>query len=160
MVHTVVVVTGTVVGVVVVGAGLVVVVPDEPEESDELLVVVGVVTGTVVGVVTDPVVGVVVGVSSDSEELLVVVGTVVGRMTAGLAAPARYTTSAAETTPEPTRRVWVSRRTRANRRSRCWGVRVAGVKGFPHPPVLWIILKMWLRLNEKIDRMRGDTTFR
>ncbi len=152
MVHTVVVVTGTVVGVVVVGAGLVVVVPDEPEESDELLVVVGVVTGTVVGVV--------VGVSSDSEELLVVVGTVVGTMTAGLAAPARYTTSAAETTPEPTRRVWVSRRTRANRRSRCWGVRVAGVKGFPHPPVLWIILKMWLRLNEKIDRMRGDTTFR
>jgi hypothetical protein len=151
-VHTVVVVTGTVVGVVVVGAGLVVVVPDEPEESDELLVVVGVVTGTVVGVV--------VGVSSDSEELLVVVGTVVGTMTAGLAAPARYTTSAAETTPEPTRRVWVSRRTRANRRSRCWGVRVAGVKGFPHPPVLWIILKMWLRLNEKIDRMRGDTTFR
>jgi hypothetical protein len=129
-----------------------VVVPDEPEESDELLVVVGVVTGTVVGVV--------VGVSSDSEELLVVVGTVVGTMTAGLAAPARYTTSAAETTPEPTRRVWVSRRTRANRRSRCWGVRVAGVKGFPHPPVLWIILKMWLRLNEKIDRMRGDTTFR
>ena len=152
MVHTVVVVTGTVVGVVVVGAGLVVVVPDEPEESDELLVVVGVVTETVVGVV--------VGVSSDSEELLVVVGTVVGTMTAGLAAPARYTTSAAETTPEPTRRVWVSRRTRANRRSRCWGVRVAGVKGFPHPPVLWIILKMWLRLNEKIDRMRGDTTFR
>jgi hypothetical protein len=151
-VHTVVVVTGTVVGVVVVGAGLVVVVPDEPEESDELLVVVGVVTGTVVGVV--------VGVSSDSEELLVVVGTVVGTMTAGLAAPARYTTSAAETTPEPTRRVWVSRRTRANRRSRCWGVRVAGVKGFPHPPVLWIILKMWLRLNERIDRMRGDTTFR
>jgi hypothetical protein len=152
VVHTVVVVTGTVVGVVVVGAGLVVVVPDEPEESDELLVVVGVVTETVVGVV--------VGVSSDSEELLVVVGTVVGTMTAGLAAPARYTTSAAETTPEPTRRVWVSRRTRANRRSRCWGVRVAGVKGFPHPPVLWIILKMWLRLNEKIDRMRGDTTFR
>ncbi len=140
MVHTVVVVTGTVVGVV---------------------------TDPVVGVVTDPVVGVVVGASSDSEELLVVVGTVVGTagtvvgtMTAGLAAPARYTTSTAETTPEPTRRVWVSRRTRANRRSRCWGVRVAGVKGSPHPPVLWMILKMWLRLLKKIDRMRADTTLR
>lgn len=92
-----------------------------------------VVTGTVVGVVDVGVV--VVGVSSDSDELLVVVGTVVGvvgAVTMGFVAPARYATRSTETTPEPTRRVWVSLRTRANRRSRCWGVRVAGVKGFPH----------------------------
>jgi hypothetical protein len=114
----VVVVTGTVVGVVVVGAGLVVVgalvagvVP--PDLPDVVVVVFGV-------VVVDDVV-----VLEAGELLVVVVGE--GTMTAGLAAPARYTTARAETTPEPTKRAWVSRRTRANRRSRCWGVRVVGV---------------------------------
>lgn len=32
-------------------------------------------------------------------------------------------TSAADVAPAPTKTVWVSRRTRAKRRSRCWGVR-------------------------------------
>lgn len=117
MVHTVVVVTGAVVGTVVLGVvgvvtGFVVVEPDESSDSDEL---------EVEGVV-------VVGVSSDVVDVLLVVeGTVVGVETMGFAAPAKYTTATPESTPEPRRRAWVRRRTRANRRSRCWGVRVAGV---------------------------------
>jgi hypothetical protein len=134
VVHTVVVVTGTVVGTVV---GVVVV------------------TGFVVGVEVLPdvvVVGdgtVVVALSSDDDEpspesvevLVVVEGTVTGVVVAGFAAPAKYITATPEMTPEPTRSAWVSRRTRAKRRSRCWGVRGVGVIRFPYVPVLRVILK-------------------
>jgi hypothetical protein len=99
--HTVVVVTGTVVGtfvgVVTVVVG--VVLEEFPESSD-----------------SD---GLVLGVSSDVVDVLFVEGTVDGVVTAGFDAPARNTTRTADNAPEPTSRPWVSRRTRANRRSRC-----------------------------------------
>jgi hypothetical protein len=108
-------VTGTVVGTVVLG-------------------VVGVVTGFVVAELDEPLVeGVVVGgVTFDVGEVLFVVeGVEVGVVTTGFVVPAKYTTRRADSTPELTRSPWVSRRTRANRRSRCCGVRVAGVIRFP-----------------------------
>jgi hypothetical protein len=124
-VHTVVVVTGTVVGTVV---GVVVAV-----------------TGFVVGVEVPPEVVVVVegvvvvALSSDDVEpssafvdvLVVVEGTVAGVVVTGFAAPAKYITATPEMTPEPTSTAWVSRRTRAKRRSRCCGVRGVGVIRFP-----------------------------
>ena len=80
MVHTVVVVTGTVVGTVVLGVVgvvtgfVVVVVPDESSDSEEVVVD---------GVVVE-------GVSSDVVEVLFVVeGTVVDVAATGFAAPAR-----------------------------------------------------------------------
>ena len=100
--HTVVVVTGTVVGtfVGVVAVVVGVVLEEFPESSD-----------------SD---GLVLGVSSDVVDVLFVVeGTVDGVVAAGFDAPARNTTSTADNAPEPTSRPWVSRRTRANRRSRC-----------------------------------------
>jgi hypothetical protein len=87
-----------VVGAVVVGVGL--------EGPEELGVLVVVVDGVVVVVV-------------DSVVLVVVGGTVVGTELAGFAVPARYATSSADTNPEPKRRAWVRRRARAKRRSRC-----------------------------------------
>ncbi|MHB8379931.1 MAG: hypothetical protein ACYDB2_08455 [Acidimicrobiales bacterium] len=139
--QTVVVVTGTVVGtdddvpdfvvgveelpapVVLVVGGVVDVYPSSPSVAElssvdhEVFVVVAVVGGTVTGVVTT------------------------GVATTGFATPAKYITATPEITPEPTRRDWVRRRTRANRRSRCWGVRVAGVIRFPLTTVLLVILK-------------------
>ena len=89
VVHTVVVVTGTVVG-------LVVVVPEEFPDCDVL--VVGVLD--VAGVSSD-----VVEVSSDDVEVLFVVeGTVTGVVTTGFVAPAKYITVRPESTPEPMRR--------------------------------------------------------
>ncbi len=117
MVHTVVVVTGTVVGTVVVGVvvvvtGFVAVVLEELPDCD-VLVVGGVVD--VVGVSSDD-----VEESSDDVEVLPVVeGTVAGVVATGFAAPAKYITVSPESAAEPTRRAWVIRRTRANRRSRC-----------------------------------------
>jgi hypothetical protein len=108
----VVVVGGTVVvvvgGVVVVVAGVVVVVELFPPDVAGVVVVgcVVVVGGTVV---------VVVG------EVVVVVGST--RCTAGFAVEAKRPTRATDEIPEPTRTPRVTLRTRANRRSRCWGVR-------------------------------------
>lgn len=137
MVHTVVVVTGTVVGVVeVVGlvvavVGGVVVVAEVPSplelSSDE-----------------DVEVDVEVDSWSSDEDVVVLVlveGTVTGVVTSGFAEPARYITATPDSTPEPTRRAWVMCRTRAKRRSRCWGVRVAGVMVVSHLTVLLVILK-------------------
>jgi hypothetical protein len=124
----VVVVTGTVVGVVafvvvvvgfvVVGGGRVVVV--EPDVED-----VGDVVGVVAFVVV--VVGRVVVVEPGVEDVVDVVGVVVE--TSAFAVPPRYATRRPELTAEPAKTICVRRRTRANRRSRCWGVRVSGVKG-------------------------------
>jgi hypothetical protein len=100
VVHTVVVVTGTVVGVeegVVVGAG---VMEPSPESSPATVVV-------VVGAV--------------------VVGAGEWMTTTGLALLAAKPTRAPESTPEPRNIVRVRRRTRAKRRSRCWGVRGWGL---------------------------------
>lgn len=105
--QTVVVVVGAGVGganvVVVVGLGLVVVVV-ALERS-----VVVVVAGTVVVVVADSVV--------------VVEGAAKGIDSEGLASLEINPTITPETTPELTKIVWVRRRTRARRRSRCCGVR-------------------------------------
>ena len=120
-------VVGTVVGVVVAVTGFVVGVEVSPEP---VVVVEGV-------VVVDGVV--VVALSSDDVEpssefvdvLVVVEGTVTGVVVTGFAAPAKYITATPEMTPEPTSSAWVSRRTRAKRRSRCCGVRGVGVIRFP-----------------------------
>lgn len=97
--------------VVVVGLGrVVVVVALEPP----VVVVVGVVV-VVVDVVVDA--GSVVVV------VVVVAGAATGINSGGLASLAMKPTSAPETMPEPTKMVWLKRRTRARRRSRCWGVR-------------------------------------
>jgi hypothetical protein len=110
----VVVVTGTVVGVVVVAAGFVV-------------VVVGAVVGSVVfvGEVVDETGGVVVDVTGEvvvvdvGAGLGVVVVVTEGETTSVLAVEAKNPTKAADNSPEPMRRLWVTRRTRANCRSRC-----------------------------------------
>jgi len=125
-----VVVVGTVVGVVVVTvltvvvvvgvdfADVVVVVPEV--EDGVVVVVVGVDFADVVVVVPEVVDG----------EVEVLPGVVVGIVTTtGLVDPARYPTRSPEVTAEPAKTAWVNRRTRANRRSRCWGVRVVGVNG-------------------------------
>lgn len=129
MLHTVVVVVGgTVVGgtyCVGVVAGGVVAVPDDPEELWGLVVVV--VGGTAVALPPSSDV-----LPPSSDVLTEAAGTVVvGTVLTGLALPARYVTSSADTSPEPRRRAWVIRRARAKRRSRCWGVRVEGVIRFP-----------------------------
>ena len=129
MVHTVVVVTGTVVGVVVAVTGFVVGVEAPPE----LVVVEGVV---VVALSSDD-----VEPSSEFVAGVVVEGTVAGVVVTGFAEPAKYITATPEMTPEPTSSAWVSRRTRAKRRSRCCGVRGVGVIRFPYIPVLWDNLK-------------------
>jgi hypothetical protein len=109
----VVVVTGTVVGVVVVATGFVV-------------VVVGALVGSVVfaGDVVDETGAVVVEAAGDV--VVVDVGAVVvvvvvteGETTSVLAVEAKNPTSAADDNPEPMSRLWVTRRTRANCRSRC-----------------------------------------
>ena len=108
----VVVVTGTVVGVVVVATGFV--------------VVVGALVGSVVfaGDVVDETGAVVVEAAGDV--VVVDVGAVVvvvvvteGETTSVLAVEAKNPTSAADDNPEPMSRLWVTRRTRANCRSRC-----------------------------------------
>jgi hypothetical protein len=114
LVQVVVVVTGTVVGVVVVATGLVVVVVGD---------VVGSVVfwGDVVEVAGEVVVeeaGAMVVVVDVAAAVEVVVG-LVGETTSVLAVEAKNPTRAAEDKPEPTRRLWVTRRTRANCRSRC-----------------------------------------
>lgn len=111
LVQMVVVVTGTVVGVVVVATGLVVVVVDAVvgsvlegevvEETGEVVVEGAVVVGVGVVAVVD------------------VVDALEGETTSVLTVDAKNPTSAADDNPEPTRRPWVTRRTRANRRSRC-----------------------------------------
>ncbi len=111
-VHTVVVVTGAVVGA----------------------------TYTVVGVVVRTVVG------AEPRDVVVVVGVVVvtpGRVTVvvGVAVPdattfgafAAYPTSTADVAAEPMMINWVTRRVRAKRLSRCWGVRCLSVIRFPGP---------------------------
>ena len=109
----VVVVTGTVVGVVVVATGFVVVVVgavvgsvvfagDVVDETGEVVVVTGAVVDVDVGAVVD-----------------VVVVVTEGETTSVLAVEAKNPTRAADDNPEPTRRLWVTRRTRANWRSRC-----------------------------------------
>lgn len=55
--------------------------------------------------------------------VVVVGGAVSGIVGEGLASLEMKPTITPETTPEPTKMVWVRRRTRARRRSRCWGVR-------------------------------------
>ncbi|MGA2123829.1 MAG: hypothetical protein ABSG58_05305 [Acidimicrobiales bacterium] len=107
----VVVVTGTVVVVVVAGGAVVVVVGEELVvvrcEGDVLVVVDVDVAGDVVVVVLD---------------VDVVVGGVTMRL-AGLAVVAKNPTKPADERLEMTKTPRVARRTRANRRSRCWGVR-------------------------------------
>lgn len=111
--HTVVVVTGTVVGttvVVVVG----VLAPSRPAREDGtvvLVVLVDVVVLAGAGVVT---------VAADSAR----------------DAAAKQVTMAAERTLAPTSSEPLNRRTRANRRSRCWGVRGEGVIGGSASPSL------------------------
>jgi hypothetical protein len=122
-----VVVTGTVVGVVVVATGFVVV------------VVVGAVVETVVfdgevveetgEVVVECAVVVVEGAIVVDVGAAVVVVVFVGETTSVLALEAKNPTRAADDNPEPTRRPWVMRRTRANCRSRCWGVREDALMG-------------------------------
>jgi hypothetical protein len=112
LVQMAVVVTGTVVGVVVVATGLEVVVVDAVvgsvpegevvEETGEVLVVV---EGEVV-----------VGVVAVED---VVVDALEGETTSVLTVDEKKPTSAADDSPEPTRRPLVTRRTRAKRRSRC-----------------------------------------
>lgn len=58
----------------------------------------------------------------------VVEGAVVVEST-GVALLAKKPTITPETTPEPMKTDWVRRRTRAKRRSRCWGVRKGGLMG-------------------------------
>jgi hypothetical protein len=110
----VVVVTGTVVGVVVVATGFVVVVVGAVVGSVVFAGDVVDETGEVVVVVVGDVVVVDVGVGVD------VVGVVTeGETTSVLAVEAKNPTRAAEDSPEPMSRLWVTRRTRANCRSRC-----------------------------------------
>jgi hypothetical protein len=73
-------------------------------------------------------------VESSFGRLVVVVGALVvvggtGIVTAGLALLAAKPTRAPESTPELRNIVRVRRRTRAKRRSRCWGVRGWGLMG-------------------------------
>jgi len=97
-------------------------------------VVVTVVLATVVGVVARETVLVVVGavvvvgadvvvVVSSLAVVVVVAGTVVSEW----AALAAYPTKSTDVAHEPKKIAWVTWRTRANRRSRCWGVRFEGV---------------------------------
>ena|GEM_PF-1524094 len=138
MVHTVVVVTGTVVGVVVAVTGFVVGVEAPPE----LVVVEGVVVVALSSDDVEPSSEFVAGVVVEGTVTGVVVeGTVTGVVVTGFAEPAKYITATPEMTPEPTSSAWVSRRTRAKRRSRCCGVRGVGVIRFPYIPVLWDNLK-------------------
>lgn len=117
VVQMVVVVLGTVVGgtylvVVVVGARVVVVEPIVGPVVD----VVGLVFGDVVVVLEADVV-VVLGPD------VVVVEGFDTRERVGVALLAKKPTIKPDNTPEPMKTDWVKRRTRANRRSRCWGVR-------------------------------------
>jgi hypothetical protein len=89
--------------------------------------VVATVLGTVV-VVTRWTVVVVVGatvlvVGSSPANVVVVDGVVVNEW----AALAAYPTNSADVAHEPKKIAWVTWRTRAKRRSRCWGVRFEGV---------------------------------
>lgn len=122
MVHTVVVVTGAVVGTVDVAPGFVVVGLEELP-APEVLVVGGMVevmpSSPDVAVLSSVDVEVLVEVLVEVEVFVVLDGTVTGVVTTGFATPAKYITATPEITPEPTRRDWVRRRTRANRRSRC-----------------------------------------
>jgi len=110
-VHTVVVVTGAVVGATYTVVGVVVrtVVDVDPREGFVVVVV-----GRVVVVVV---------------EVTVVVGVVVGVATT-LGAFAAIPTRTADVAAEPITINWVMRRTRAKRLSRCWGVRCLGVIRF------------------------------
>jgi hypothetical protein len=139
---------GTVVGgtktLVVDVVGVVVVVVLVP---DVLLVVDVVVGGAVVEVVLVVLDDVLVDVLVDVDEAPGGVELMI------LLAPARYMTSTTDVTPEPSRRVWVRRRARANRRSRCWGVLVEGVmRGPSHPPVSSPFLNFVQRASKKTPR--------
>jgi hypothetical protein len=123
--QTVVVVTGAVVGVVYVVVGVlfftVVVVPWRTVVGVVFTVVV--VTPFLSVVVVAPA-RVVVVVAAGIE--VVVVGVVVVVLTALASAVTRT----ADITHDPRKIIWVKRRTRAKRRSRCWGVRSVGTIGF------------------------------
>jgi hypothetical protein len=140
VVQVVVVVTGTVVGVVCVvvvvdGAVVVLVVsPDESSSPPDVFVVVVVVV----------VVGVVVVVATG----MVVEGTVV----VFLGKLAAYPTKATDASPELKKTLKVKRRTRAKRRSRCWGVRCEGVIG-DYQQVLQECLKTTQLVLKKIKRV-------
>jgi hypothetical protein len=71
----------------------------------------------------------VVVVEPASEVVVVGVVTVVVALTALASAPTRT----AESAHDPRKIIWVMRRTRAKRRSRCWGVRSVGTIGFLSP---------------------------
>jgi hypothetical protein len=86
-------------------------------------VVVGVVRWTVLVVVGADVVVVV----SSPVVVVVVVVVVAGTVVSVWAALAAYPTKSADVAHEPKKIAWVTWRTRANRRSRCWGVRFEGV---------------------------------
>lgn len=129
------VVVGAVVGATYVVVG---VVPLLDAELPELRVVVGVVDLVVEpdAPAVVPLEGAaVVGVVAVLEEAPVLVDPVeVEPVGAGtitvvvvLAAPATRVTKRAEATPEPSRTLWLMRRIRLKRRSRCWGVRNWGV---------------------------------
>lgn len=113
-VHTVVVVTGAVVGATYTVVGVVDRTVVEVEPRDVVVVVVGDVV-VVVGVPVTVVVGL------DEPE-----ATTFGALAA-------TPTSTADVTAEPMMISWVMRRTRAKRLSRCWGVRCLGVIRFPSP---------------------------
>jgi hypothetical protein len=89
-------------------------------------VVVGVAWGTVLVVV-----GAVVVVGADAvvvvSSLVDVVVVVTGTLVSEWAALAAYPTKSTDVAHEPKKIAWVTWRTRANRRSRCWGVRFEGV---------------------------------
>jgi hypothetical protein len=150
------------VGWVVVGVGAVVVVVG----AGRVVVVVGsvvVVSPDVEGVVPPEVEGVVVVVDGlvvvdvlvevvGEGDVVVVVGSTTRLTMSGLAVAAKRPTSAAEERPEPTRTPRESRRTRASRRSRCWGVGEEGVMGILSPPVLWRNLKVSPRSNKNWNR--------
>jgi hypothetical protein len=104
----------------------------EGEVVQTVVVVTGAVTGTVVVpaaplllVAVCPVV-LVAGAT--------VLGTVAVLVVTGFALAALKPTRTPEAIPAPTKIVWVSRRTRAKRRSRCRGVLVGGLMVISFPP--------------------------
>jgi sulfite exporter TauE/SafE len=109
-VHTVVVVTGAVVGATYTVVGVVVRTVVDVDPRDVVVVVVGAVV-VVVGLVM-----VVVGLEATTRGAL-----------------AATPTRTADVAAEPITMSWVKRRTRAKRLSRCWGVRCLGVIRFPGP---------------------------
>ena len=142
--QTVVVVTGAVVGGVetVVGVALCTVVGVVRTVVGVVRAVVGVLLRTVVAVV-----GFVVVVAWARDVVVVVeLGTevgVVGTVTVvvGFTALASAATRTADSAHDPRKINWVKRRTRAKRRSRCWGVRSVGTIRFLCPYSLASVAK-------------------